>query len=170
MIQAQGLKDIIDLQEFFVGENYGNGQFSCMHGPGECVGDQLSLCTNYYYNNTGDWKWWDFGVCLQGAQYESIPANAQACASKAGVDWTKISACQQGALGTQLFADSIAYTNQLGIYATPTTIIAGKQYVGGANNPLKVICDAYTGAKPAGCSSADLATERHFVITNLDRA
>ena len=121
-----------------------------MHGPDECVGDQPELCAYYYYNTT--WKWWDFGVCLQGDDYEDIPDNAQQCAQQVGIDYNKISACQQGALGTSLFADSINKANQAGIYATPTTFIAGVEYVGGANNPLQVICQAYTGTQPPGCS------------------
>ena len=153
-MQAQGVKEIIDLHEYFVGENYGNGQFSCMHGAGECVGDQLELCAYYYYNAT--WKWWDFGACLQGQDYSSIPSNAQGCATKAGIDYQKISACQQGALGDKLFSESIKRATQAGIYATPTTFIAGHEYVGGSNNPLQTICNAYTGTKPAGCSSAHL--------------
>lgn len=154
-MQQTGLKDIIDLTEYFVGENYGNGQFSCMHGAGECVGDQLELCAYHFYNST--WKWWDFGVCLQGPDYGSIPQNAQQCATQAGLDYSKLSSCQSGALGTQLFAESIKRANQAGIYATPTIFLAGHEYVGGANNPLQVICNAYTGTKPAGCSSANIA-------------
>lgn len=152
-MQAQGVRDIIDLQEYFVGQDYGNGKFSCMHGPGECVGDQLELCAYHYYNTT--WAWWDFGVCLQGSSYGSIPANAQECAQKANVDYSKLSSCQQGSLGAMLFSKSIAMANQAGVYATPTTFIAGKEYVGGSNNPLQTICNAYTGTKPAGCSGAD---------------
>jgi hypothetical protein len=70
-MQAPGVRDIMDMQEFFVGR-YSGGEFECLHGtavcrarvpsvcvgscvrqcssslagPGECVGDLFLLCAH----------------------------------------------------------------------------------------------------------------------------
>ena len=156
-MKAEGVPDIMNITEYFVGQNDGNGQFSCMHGQGECVGDMLELCAQAIYKDSTSvpaYAWYDFGTCMQGPDFESIPQNAQSCAEKVGLDWSTLNTCASGSQGQKLFANSISYANTQGIYATPTNSINGKVYVGGPNYPLEVICEAYTGTKPAGCQNS----------------
>jgi len=151
-MQAKGLPDIISLNEAFVATDNGGGNFDCMHGDGECQGNIIELCA---YNLTVDaspYGWWKLGVCMQ-ADYDNIPDNAQNCAQQASLDWNKINACANGDLGKQLFSASIAYSDSQGISATPTIVIAGQTYVGGPDNNLQTVCQAYTGTPPPGCNS-----------------
>eukprot|EP01087_Luapelamoeba_hula_P009621 TRINITY_DN2502_c0_g1_i2.p1 TRINITY_DN2502_c0_g1~~TRINITY_DN2502_c0_g1_i2.p1 ORF type:complete len:237 (-),score=34.43 TRINITY_DN2502_c0_g1_i2:125-835(-) len=156
VMKASGLKAIIDLTEFWVARTSGS-DFICLHGPGECVGDLYLVCAdNFTRNSATPWAWWDMSVCMQANNnYPNIPGNIQSCASKTGLDYSALTKCANGALGRKLFSDSINYCNKMNVHETPTTIINGVKYVGGSPNPLKTICDAYTGPKPSGCSNAD---------------
>ena len=79
-MQAAGLKDIIELTEYFVAYYY-DGSFSCLHGacyldkihgfnqffagPGECVGNLFLLCAYNLTHISQPWAWWDVSVCMQ---------------------------------------------------------------------------------------------------------
>lgn len=153
VMQAPGVRDIMDMQEFFVGR-YSGGEFECLHGPGECVGDLFLLCAHNLTVTHNPWGWWDLAVCMQ-RDYKNIPDNIPSCTNQTrGMDYAQINACATGSLGVQLFRESIAYGNAQGIYETPTTIVNGKTYVGGPDHPLQTICDAYTGPRPLGCKQA----------------
>jgi len=151
-MQAKGLKDIINLNEFFVGEDDGNGNFNCLHGDSECQGDIIELCAYNITVGTSPYGWWTMGLCMQQDQ-DNIPGNAQNCAQQAGLDWNKINSCVTSGLGNKLFSESIQYCNQMGVSATPTININGQSYEGGPDNNLQAVCQAYTGTPPPGCSS-----------------
>jgi len=152
-MQAQGLPDIVTIEVFFVGEAEGGNNFECMHGPEECTGDLLLLCAhNTSGSNPNHWAWWGNEVCMMGDQ-DNIPDNAQSCAQQNKLDWKAISACANGNLGDTLFTDSINYANNVGIQATPSVSIDGTMYVGGPDNPLQAVCQAYQGTAPPGCNS-----------------
>jgi len=151
-MQAQGLPAIISLTEAFVGEDDGNGNFECMHGPQECQGDIIELCAYNVTYPASQYGWWNMSVCMQ-SDYNNIPDNAQNCAQQAGLDWNKINSCANSALGNQLMSDSIAYSNKMGVSATPTIFINGQEYVGGPDDNLHTVCQAYTGTPPPGCNS-----------------
>jgi len=121
-----------------------------MHGPGECVGNAILLCAKNLTVEKSPWGWWDMGVCMQ-TQFSLIPDNAQDCATKVGLAWDPINACATGKAGSDLFSASVTVSHNLGVKSTPTIFINTKEYVGGPNNPLALICNAYTGTKPAGC-------------------
>jgi len=108
------------------------------------------LCARNLTLATSQWGWWNLGVCMQ-TDYVNIPDNAQACAQKVGLDWTSINNCANGVMGTSLFKSSVAVSTSLKVTSTPTIFVNGKEYVGGPNNPLATVCNAYTGTKPAGC-------------------
>lgn len=48
-------------------------------------------------------------------------------------------------MGDNLFAASIDFANNMGVDATPTIFINGQEYVGGPDDPLSAVCQAYTG-------------------------
>jgi len=151
-MQAQGLPAILSLTEAFVGDDYGNGNFDCLHGADECQGDIIELCAYNVTYPASQYGWWNMGVCMQ-ADYNNIPDNAQNCAQQAGLDWNKISSCVNSGLGNQLFSASIVYSNNMGVSSTPTIFINGQSYEGGPDNNLQTVCQAYTGTPPAGCNS-----------------
>jgi len=152
-MQAAGLPQIMNITEYFVAQDDGNGQFECLHGPDECVGDLLEICAyNLTYSAQNEYGWWKFCLCLQN-DYEDIPNNAQSCAQTANLNWDPILSCSKGSLGSSLFSQSIAFSNNMNVDATPTIFVNGVEYVGGPDDPLTTVCQAYTGSPPpAGCS------------------
>jgi len=149
---ASGLPAILSLTEAFVGDDYGSGNFDCMHGPQECQGNIIELCAYNVTYPASQYGWWKMGVCMQSDE-DNIPDNAQNCATQAGLDWNKINSCVTSGLGNKLFSESIVYSNSMGVQSTPTIFINGQQYVGGPDDNLQTVCQAYTGTPPAGCSS-----------------
>jgi interferon gamma-inducible protein 30 len=157
-MQAEGLPAIMNITEYFDGMYY-NGKFICEHGQTECAGNMLELCAYNLTVQTSKYGWWSFGLCMQNDP-DNIPDNAAACATQANLDFDPIQACANGKLGTELFVESINFCNQMNIQGTPTVIINGVVYLGGADNPLSVVCNAYTGTKPSGCTSANRGASR----------
>jgi len=153
VMQAQGLPAIMDISEYFVGQNDGGGQFECMHGPDECVGNLIELCAHNLTAQSVPLGWWHMDVCMQ-SDYTNIPDNAQGCAQQANLQWDPIVACSKDTQGDNLFAASIDVANNMGVDATPTIFINGQEYVGGPNDPLSAVCSAYTGTPPPGCNNA----------------
>jgi len=154
VMSKAGLPEIIDLKEDFIGSVNG-GQFTCTHGPSECVGDEILICASQMYPE--GWSWWNLTSCMQ-SDYTNVPSNFQSCAEKSGYNSTiiaAIQACSQDKTGVQLLTASFNEASNQGIDEAPTIIINGKTYLGGPSSPLKVICDAYTGTKPAACSQID---------------
>jgi interferon gamma-inducible protein 30 len=149
-MQAEGLPAIMNITEYFAAQYDGNGKFECEHGPTECAGNLIELCAYNLTIQSSQYGWWNFGVCMQD-DYNNIPGNAKACATKASLNYDPIQTCANNKLGVELFVDSINYCNQMNIEATPTLIVNGVVYIGGTDDPLSVICNAYTGTWPSGC-------------------
>jgi len=150
-----GLRDILDIDEWFAGtvvNASAPGGFTCHHGPGECVGNRILLCARNLTIATSKWGWWDLGVCMQ-TNYTNIPDDVPACIKKVGLDWTPINNCASGPMGAALLNQSIAVAAAHKVTETPTIFVDGTEYVGGPNNPLRLICSLYKGTKPAGCSN-----------------
>jgi len=166
-MQAQGLPAILSLSEAFVGEDDGNGNFDCLHGPDECAGDIIELCAYNMTLNVSQYGWWKMGVCMQ-SDYANIPGNAQNCAQQAGLDWNAINNCVTSGLGNTLFSASIAYSNSMGVDATPTIYIGSQVYVGGPDDNLQTVCQAYQDAGgnplPAGCNAVKHRLKRQADI------
>eukprot|EP00026_Physarum_polycephalum_P015969 Phypoly_transcript_16784.p1 GENE.Phypoly_transcript_16784~~Phypoly_transcript_16784.p1 ORF type:complete len:169 (+),score=27.15 Phypoly_transcript_16784:27-509(+) len=84
VMQQTGIPDILDIEENFAGvTDNGNGNFTCFHGPTECVGNRILLCAKNLTEATSTWGWWNLGVCMQ-TNYTGIPDDAAACAAKVG--------------------------------------------------------------------------------------
>jgi len=152
VMSEAGLPEIIDLKEDFIGQANGN-QFTCLHGPTECTGDLLLICASQ--NFAEGWSWWNLTSCMQ-SDYTNVPTNFQSCAEKAGYNSSTITAiqqCSQDSTGVQLLTSSFNAAQSQGVNEAPTIFIDGKEYIGGPSSPLKIICDAYTGTKPAACSN-----------------
>eukprot|EP01088_Endostelium_zonatum_P010930 TRINITY_DN24634_c0_g1_i1.p1 TRINITY_DN24634_c0_g1~~TRINITY_DN24634_c0_g1_i1.p1 ORF type:complete len:224 (-),score=57.26 TRINITY_DN24634_c0_g1_i1:55-687(-) len=152
VFHARGVLAIMNLTEYWVGKDFGNNNFECLHGAGECVGNKIISCATALFHGYG---WWNLSVCMQtNNAFVHIPDNAYQCVKSLVMDWNKISACANGTQGDHLLSASFAHSAAAGVAETPTTVINGKYYIGGAPDPLRIICDAYTGTKPAGCKNA----------------
>jgi len=151
VMMQEGLPDILNITEWFAGTTLNsNGTFTCFHGPGECVGNKILLCARNLTGEASPWGWWNLGVCMQ-TNYTGVPGDAPMCAMKVGLDWDTINDCANGDLGTILLTESVQLANQYKVTETPTIFVDGTEYVGGPNNPLRLICNLYKGTKPAGC-------------------
>jgi hypothetical protein len=112
------------------------------------------LCVRKILGDT-DYKWWDFQHCMMSNQMKE-PGNAEPCAQKLGLDWSKISACVGGADGKAMLTQSNQIMNAAkpAVEYAPDVRIEGKQFKG--QNFLKQICSLYTGEAPKGCSAENI--------------
>jgi len=150
---AKGVPQIMNLTEYWVGQNNGDYNFDCLHGPGECTGDTILSCVRYLYPL--GLQWWDVSVCMQAnGAYVNVPGNAQSCVQQSSLNWNNINNCANSMTGKKLLAASFDYSSAQGVDETPTSKINGQFYVGGSNTPLQTICQAYTGTPPPGCADA----------------
>jgi len=92
-----------------------------MHGPEEVDDDLRAVCAIHHYG--ANMKYLDFLVC-RAKSYED--GNWEACTGAGtGFDAGVIEKCADGPEGRQLLEKSFAYSDNLGIYATPTWLVNG---------------------------------------------
>jgi len=137
--------------------------FSCMHGPNECVGDTQQLCA-YYYDSSRNYTWWNFVQC-QDASQDNIPYNGESCAQQVGLNYKLLSDCSNGSLGVDLFTKSIETTNQAGVDVSCTIYIQNQLFcvhngdwqnckTHEVSQIVAYICQQYKGPNPPpACSS-----------------
>jgi hypothetical protein len=130
------------------------------------------LCTRSIVGDADVASWWGMQHCMMSDQGHE-PGNAQGCAEKLKLDWTKISACASGDAGAALLAKSLAAmkAETPAVTHAPDVRINGTPYTG--TNYLKQICSVYSGTPPAGCSAesiaavdAEIAAAGNFGILN----
>jgi len=130
----------------------GSYSFSCQHGANECKGNMVEACAMHFHNATADW--WPFVYCLE----KGDPATGgQACAKQVGwTDWDAIDSCTTSSLGNGLMHDVATATGALSPphQWTPWVVMNGKPLTESQldESLIKVVCDAYTGTKPAACN------------------
>jgi len=144
--------------------------FTCQHGKDECVANMYEACAIDISPNTT--SWWPMVLCMEKA---SSPVNAaQGCATSAGLDWSAIAKCagDDPSVGSADHGNPLMHkiadaTNNLqpAHQFTPWIVMNGRPLssskLGGSLIPL--ICAAYTGTKPAGCS-VQAAAPRSFPV------
>uniref|UniRef100_A0A6B2LKE5 Uncharacterized protein n=1 Tax=Arcella intermedia TaxID=1963864 RepID=A0A6B2LKE5_9EUKA len=153
---------IVDLHVNYIASETSPGSFVCMHGKQECTGNMQQLCAYNYYGGF-NYSWWDFIQCQDETQY-NIPNNAETCAQTAGVSYPLINDCVTSSLGTNLFSQSLKFTQSLGIKVSCTMNIASQYYcthdsgtwINCTSSDVPTItshiCDLYQGAqKPVAC-------------------
>lgn len=140
----------------------GEYTFTCQHGTPECEGNMYEACAINQNNGTDASTnapyYWPFLVCMEQGAPES---DAEKCAQKGGLNYQNISACAgtDPAVGS---AEGNALMHQMALITgglnpphqfTPWVTINGKPLTGDqTNEPLtRLVCDAYTGTKPARC-------------------
>jgi len=159
-MQVAGLPEIVNITEYFLGEDDGNDNYDCLHGPTECQGDMIELCAQFVTEAKSEWGWWNMGVCMQ-ADYDNIPDNAQGCAQQAGLSWSAINNCVTNGMGDKLLSWSFAQSQN--VDSAPTIMIGGTEATDCENGDgcLQAVCSAYTGPPPSGCSGVLKAKSNH---------
>lgn len=109
-----------------------------------------------------DWKtYWPFIQCME-EEYSSRAMKT--CASRAGLDDNAIAKCTAGSDGETVEKEMAKATpDHPGV---PYILVNGKA-INDPSGLLKAVCDAYTGAKPAGCNATDLSIQQDYKIEIL---
>lgn len=151
---------------------FGNGRvintsppwkFSCQHGGSECAGNMYEACAIKHNNATA--SWWPMVNCMESSKYPGDATVASGCATKAGLDWSVIKACagdnpQYGSPddgNPNMYSIAMATQNlQPPHQWTPWVVLNGKPLTSAQldDKLTTLICNAYTGPKPAGCTAA----------------
>ncbi len=168
----QAVGDIMDLTMVYWGNAQGPASKpTCQHGPVECAGNLILECAIGLNNQTN--KSLPYISCIDETLVKTFPAGlppgtvnmtflestAQGCATKTGLDWSKIDACRSGPQGTSFIQYAKDATPDHD--AVPFSVIDGKQSVPPPQDLIQAVCDAYTGMdKPAACSSGARKTGR----------
>lgn len=89
---------------------------SCMHGPGECLGDMIILCAQKVYPDPKIYL--GYANCLI-SNYESIPERdlVEGCALEHGVDFQRVNRCisDDGGEGVGLLRGSVERSKEGGV-------------------------------------------------------
>merc|ERR1719209_211367 len=134
----------------------GNGwSFTCQHGSDECKGNMIHACAQNKFNDIN--LEMEFVNCMEGSNW---PPNAGAtCAAQVGADWAPIEDCINSVEGQNLLHAVALKQDQLSpsLYYVPWIVVNdfwSDDQVGACQTNLKkVVCDKYTGTKPAACNS-----------------
>lgn len=134
----------------------GTWKFTCQHGKDECLANTLEACAINLYNDTA--KWFPFINCVEKSTF---PFNsASKCAQQTGLNFTAIQALADSKEGNDIQHQVAVATSSLNPphQWTPWVVMNGKPLTSKQlDQPLKtLICDAYTGSKPSGCSKGRL--------------
>jgi len=138
--------------------------FTCQHGVNECIGNMYEDCAIEHYPTVtnGMPAWWPFVLCEEKSGSAGNLATAQTCAKNNNIDWNVINTCAGSTpqYGTQ--ADGNPWMHQTALNTinqqpphqyTPWITVNGKVESTSASL-TKLVCDAYTGTPPAGCTRA----------------
>ena len=118
--------------------------FQCQHGDKECYGNYIELCSQEHYPE----NWWQFILCEE-TSVDFSDEGVKKCAAEAGIDAETILTCAKGTEGPALHliaADKTPADHKW----VPWVIVDGK-VMGETDDFFQMICDAYTGEKPASC-------------------
>nr|ACJ23247.1 gamma-interferon-inducible lysosomal thiol reductase [Penaeus monodon] len=154
------LKEIMEVEMFpFGNASYqpdGDGwSFTCQHGAGECKGNMIHACAKNHFNDIN--LEMEFVNCLLSSTY---PPNAGAtCAAQVNADWAPLEHCINSVEGENFLHQVALQQEQLdpSLYFVPWIIVNDvftEDQVGECQTNLKkVVCEKYTGTKPAECEA-----------------
>lgn len=137
-------------------------EYTCQHGPAECVGNLIETCAISVLANTS--SYFPFIHCLETNVGNNPRSTAEQCASQLGIDFGPIDKCQNGPLGNKLEHDMALKTKALqpphGY--VPWITMNGKHTDEIQNdatfNLLQLVCDNYMGTKPEACHERSFAS------------
>ncbi|KAI9893194.1 MAG: hypothetical protein M1814_000742 [Vezdaea aestivalis] len=144
----QAVYDKVDFKLSFIGSLNGHDEtVECMHGPTECLGNMLELCSAQLYPDPKIYL--GFTMCLS-RQYQLIPNKnlVEDCALEHGVDFQKLNACvsDEGGEGMKLLRDSVQRSLDVGVKYSCTVRL---------NNKVRCIMDGGEWKDCEGGSSVE---------------
>ena len=131
--------------------------WECQHGANECTGNRWEQCAIAHYPHVSDH--FPFYSCMEAcggecAEQGAFDKLAKKCAKSSNLNFTTLSTCIHGPESDRLmqkFHDLTPANHQY----TPWVLVNNK-LVSDLDSFVKVVCDAYAGAKkPAGCKGED---------------
>ena len=173
MLAAEGVKNIVNLTQnplARVNESYA----FCHHGGWyECDMQTHALCAKKLKPDDA-FAMFEYIECNFGNLGTKDADNTRLCAANATLDYEDLWKCATGFgpdSGPDMLLKSAQLADSLGVNSSPTVFINGKELQGVPTAPdlLKAICDAYTGAKPKGCTSSDLFEEQHEAPSKIEK-
>ena len=164
VLEKKEMADIIDLKLVPFGNTHvdASNVYHCQHGVGECMSDVIMQCALYKLtDNIADIKSgvnslvaWPFIHCLV-VDNKGHPVSAENCfketmAKSTSLLWTSVIDCYQ---------HNTSLVQATAMAATPpheytAWIIVKGNHVADGNALMSVVCNAYTGNKPAVCATA----------------
>ncbi|XP_050728323.1 gamma-interferon-inducible lysosomal thiol reductase-like isoform X2 [Eriocheir sinensis] len=156
----QDLKDImtLDINTYGKATDFPSGDsyvFVCQHGHAECVGNMMITCAK---NLTQDEEvFMAFSNCVM-AEFTAAAAGPQ-CAEQTGVNFAPVEECYNSVEGHRLLHEVGVKQNalEIALYWVPWILIddvfTDAQLEAAQLDLRKVVCDAYTGERPAACTA-----------------
>jgi hypothetical protein len=129
-------------------------EVSCMHGPGECLGNIIQLCAAEKYPDPKQYL--GFANCMT-SDYREIPQRdlIEECAMEYGINFDTLNSCiSDEGEGIDLLRASVERSRKLGVRKSCTVRLAGK---------IRCIRD---GAEWSECDEGSLPSD---LIADIDR-
>lgn len=154
------MKDILNFTMIPLGRINDSVAF-CHHGGWyECDLETHQLCAGSM-SPSNPWAMHDFAACSFNNFGSNDADNTRLCATNSSLDYKALWQCATGTARETLL-QGIEYATSLGIHSAPSILLNGQNV--GNTLSLQQICAAYTGPKPAGCSSASVAAPPSQVV------
>jgi len=154
ILRAEGVKDILNLTQHPLGRVNDSYAF-CHHGGWyECSLETHALCVRQMLPED-QWAMFDFIECNFANLGTADAVNNQKCVSYTSLAYENVFKCATGVgptSGPGMLLSSVELANSRGVHSAPTVFLNGVN-VGFSLN-LTQVCDAYTGPKPKGCTTA----------------
>lgn len=130
--------------------------FTCMHGAGECIGNQQQSCIQLQSNarkSNGDTtlQLYDYMMC-QLSDYQNIPSNGESCCKSTNFDSNDFNECMSSSTGIHAFKHSVQRTQKAGAKKSCTITLDHKPFAihdskwdtsdGVAPNLIDAVCSA----------------------------
>ncbi|KAK6596020.1 hypothetical protein H4I96_07469 [Botrytis cinerea] len=118
----QRVYDKVNFTLSFIGAPTDNDGVACKHGPQECMGNILELCSATLYPDPKIYL--GFTMCLT-RDYKDIPDRSlvEDCALEHGMDFEKLNACtvqDDGGYGMGMLRDSVRRSTEAGVIKSCT--------------------------------------------------
>ncbi|MCJ1358168.1 MAG: hypothetical protein MMC33_008166 [Icmadophila ericetorum] len=169
------IADKVDFRMSYIGDVDPDDSITCKHGPTECLGNILSLCTADLYpttsDNTNNTKIsLGFTTCMI-TSYPKIPDRSliENCALEHGVDFDKLNGCvSEEGKGLDLLKKSVLRSKQAGVTRSCTVRLDGKKRCLRDNGEWRD-CESIRG-KAEGSRVEQLVADVDMLFERVNRA
>lgn len=168
------LGDIMTLEYVGWGNAHGDGTnaTTCQHGPVECYAMRHFACAKYSPSTAAS-KVVDYVECFDQTLIKTFPAGLppgtvnetfastvlEDCAKSAGYIWTSVHSCATSEAGDARVAKEAAKTPDHKGVPFVTLDDGPVMYNSATLNLIKEVCKAFTGPKPAACTTEEELVE-----------